>query len=77
MRQASIFDNLKEEIERRELEEARKVRKSDVVLRPYQVESVDRVFEEWKDSRATLVCLPTGCGKSVVFSDVMRRWFEQ
>lgn len=48
---------------------------SDVVLRPYQVESVDSVYREWDSGlRSTLVCLPTGMGKSVVFSEVMRRY---
>lgn len=47
---------------------------SEVTLRPYQQEAVNRVFEEWESgSRSTLVCLPTGCGKSVVFSEVMRK----
>lgn len=45
-----------------------------VRLRPYQVDAVAGVFSEWEGgTRATLVCLPTGCGKSVVFSEVMRR----
>ena len=47
---------------------------SEVTLRPYQQEAVNRVFEEWDSgARSTLVCLPTGCGKSVVFSEVMRK----
>jgi len=49
-----------------------------VTLRPYQTESVDCVFAEWESGvNTTLVCLPTGCGKSVVFSEVMRRICEQ
>ncbi len=45
-----------------------------VVLRPYQEEAVANVFAEWESgSAATLVSLPTGTGKSVVFSEVMRR----
>lgn len=45
-----------------------------VTLRPYQLESVDAVFAEWEaGNRATLICLPTGAGKSVCFSEVMRR----
>lgn len=48
-----------------------------IVLRPYQTEAVEGVFAEWDSgTRATLVCLPTGCGKSVVFSEVMRRVCE-
>lgn len=46
-----------------------------VKLRPYQVDAVDAVYREWESGhRSTLVCLPTGCGKSVVFSEVMRRY---
>lgn len=49
-----------------------------VTLRPYQEEAVASVFSEWEGgSAATLVCMPTGTGKSVVFSEVMRRWSEQ
>jgi len=43
-----------------------------ITLRPYQRESVDSVFEKWSNGDSTtLVVLPTGCGKSVVFSSVM------
>lgn len=51
--------------------------KKDIVLRPYQVESVDAIFEEFKSVSSTLCCLPTGCGKSVVFSNVMKRFREE
>jgi len=49
---------------------------SGVTLRPYQAAAVDGVFDEWGRVQSTLVCLPTGTGKSVVFSEVMRRWAE-
>lgn len=49
---------------------------SAITLRPYQQEAVDGVYEAWGESQSTLVCLPTGTGKSVVFSEVMRRWVE-
>ena len=42
-------------------------------LRPYQVESVDSIFEEWKENTSTLLVLPTGCGKTQVFCEVARR----
>ena len=49
-----------------------------VTLRPYQNESVDAVFSEWEaGNRSTLVVLPTGTGKSVVFSEVMRRYISE
>ena len=47
-----------------------------ITLRPYQQESVDAVFDAWESNNSTLVCLPTGCGKSVVFSGVMKRYSE-
>lgn len=72
-----LFDDLKEEIKRREISAAKQTNKEEIVLRPYQSDSVDGVYEQWKSCRTTLVCLPTGTGKSVVFSEVMRRWSDQ
>lgn len=49
-----------------------------IVPRPYQAASVESAFERWEDGDSvTLVCLPTGTGKSVVFSDAMRQWSER
>ena len=49
-----------------------------IVLRDYQVAAVEATFDNWRDGhRSTLVCLPTGCGKSVVFSEVMARWCRE
>lgn len=45
-------------------------------LRPYQKEAADAVFREWETVQSTLVCKPTGTGKSVLFSEVMRRWMD-
>ena len=74
MNQLNLFAELKEII-------AGKVAapqvESDIILRPYQVESVDAIFEEFQSVTATLCCLPTGCGKSVVFSNVMKRFREE
>lgn len=40
-------------------------------LRPYQAEARDAVLHEWDEGRRkTLLVLPTGCGKTVVFSSV-------
>lgn len=40
-------------------------------LRPYQQEAKDRIFNEWeKGIRKTLLVLPTGCGKTIVFAKV-------
>lgn len=40
-------------------------------LRPYQQDAVDAVLREWESKRSTLVCLPTGMGKTVLFSHVI------
>lgn len=47
-----------------------------VNLRPYQMKAVDSVFEQWERVQSTLVVCPTGTGKSVIFSEVMRRYVE-
>lgn len=47
---------------------------TEVTLRPYQTEAVEAVFEAWNAGQhSVLVQLPTGCGKSLVFTEVMRR----
>ena len=42
-------------------------------LRPYQNEAVEAVLSEWDDKGIgkTLLVLPTGCGKTIVFSKVI------
>lgn len=40
-------------------------------LRPYQEAAKDAIFEEWeKGNQRTLLVLPTGCGKTIVFAKV-------
>lgn len=40
-------------------------------LRPYQEEAKNAIFEQWKKgTRRTLLVLPTGCGKTIVFAKV-------
>lgn len=43
-------------------------------LRPYQREAVDAIFDEWTRSPSTLLVMATGLGKTVIFSEVVRRW---
>lgn len=41
-------------------------------LRPYQSESKEAVFKEWdKGNSKTLLVLPTGCGKTIVFAKIV------
>lgn len=40
-------------------------------LRPYQQEAKDSIFREWENGiQKTLLVLPTGCGKTIVFAKV-------
>ena len=40
-------------------------------LRPYQQEAEESIFNEWgKGVKKTLLVLPTGCGKTIVFAKV-------
>lgn len=39
-------------------------------LRPYQQAARDAVFTEWENVRSTLLVLPTGTGKTVVFAKI-------
>ena len=43
-------------------------------LRPYQTEAVEAILHQWEEGiRKTLLVLPTGTGKTIVFSEVIRR----
>ena len=42
-------------------------------IRLYQNECADAVFEDWKTCQFTSVILPTGCGKTRVASEVIKR----
>lgn len=42
-------------------------------LRPYQTECVDSVLDNWKEFQKVLAVLPTGAGKTIIFSKVTER----
>jgi superfamily II DNA or RNA helicase len=44
-----------------------------MTLRPYQVEAVEAVLREWQTNLRTLLVLPTGCGKTIVFASICER----
>ena len=46
-------------------------------LRPYQQEAKDSIFAEWEEADRTLLVLPTGCGKTVVFAKVAEECVRQ
>lgn len=39
-------------------------------LRDYQIAAKKAIFEEWRDKNSTLLVLPTGCGKTIVFGSI-------
>lgn len=48
---------------------------SGLKLRPYQSEAIDALFSAWTDGmRRPAVVLPTGAGKTVVFSALVEQW---
>lgn len=46
-------------------------------LRPYQSAASDAIFNEWQEHDSTLVVMPTGGGKTILFADVIRRVFPR
>jgi superfamily II DNA or RNA helicase len=46
-------------------------------LRPYQSAAAEAVFKEWQENDSTLVVMPTGGGKTILFADVIRRVFPR
>ena len=44
-----------------------------MALRPYQQEAVDSIFQKWNEFKRLLLVLPTGCGKTIVFSNITQR----
>lgn len=46
-------------------------------LRPYQTEAKAAVFDQWKEIDRTLLVLPTGCGKTIVFAKITEECVRQ
>lgn len=42
-------------------------------LRDYQEAAIDGAFKAWEENDSALIVLPTGLGKTVVFSEIVRR----
>lgn len=51
-----------------------RVKSQEIKLRPYQAAAVDSAYEQWNETRSTLINLATGLGKSICFAETMRRW---
>ena len=50
---------------------------SEIIARPYQVEAISAAFREWKTVPSTLIVMPTGTGKSVVFAKILQQWLHE
>jgi len=46
-------------------------------IRDYQQKAFDAVFHEWENHRSTLVVMPTGTGKTILFSPIIQRIFPR
>lgn len=44
-----------------------------MLLRPYQRDAVEAVFDQWRSVRSTMLVLPTGLGKTVCFASIADR----
>ena len=44
-----------------------------MILREYQQSAVNGIEECWQSNSSTLAVMPTGCGKTVVFAEIIRR----
>lgn len=42
-------------------------------LRPYQHQAVGAVFQDWQENQSTLLVMPTGTGKTQVFSSIIHK----
>ena len=48
--------------------------KGDEMLRPYQKEASDNILAEWESGKqSTMVVMPTGSGKTVLFANIIKR----
>lgn len=48
-----------------------------MILRPYQKDCSNAVVAAWREAVSTLVVMPTGTGKTVLFADLIRRSFPR
>lgn len=48
--------------------------KKQINLRDYQRHAADAIVESFKDNDSALVVMPTGCGKTVLFSEIINRF---
>lgn len=49
----------------------------DYVLRPYQADCVNSVMDVLYRSDSALYVMPTGCGKTITFLEIAKRWLEE
>lgn len=42
-------------------------------LRPYQIEAIEAVFDDWREHKSTVLEMATGTGKTISFCEVIKR----
>lgn len=45
-------------------------------LRPYQKNCLNNTFDSFKINKNVLLCLPTGAGKTIVFTEIAKQYFD-
>jgi superfamily II DNA or RNA helicase len=45
-----------------------------ISLRPYQIESVNKILTELEKTDSVLLQMPTGTGKTTIFSEIIKKW---
>ena len=45
---------------------------SDVSLRPYQKDNKEKIYDVWKEKRSVMLQMPTGTGKTRLFSSIIK-----
>ena len=48
-----------------------------MILRPYQQQAVESALEHLETHRSTLLVCPTGCGKTLMFAEIIRRMAQR
>lgn len=48
-----------------------------ITLRPYQLEALDKVMADLRQSPRVLLQAATGAGKTIIFSEIIRRWMTE
>ena len=51
-----------------------KAPRANITMRDYQVRAADKIMQEFETVDTTMIVMPTGTGKTVLFSEIIRRF---